>query len=134
MLQIPPALDTKQQRAIQALLREATIDAAAKKAGVSRQSMWRWLQQPAFSEAYREARSRLLERTVTVLQSVSFEAVTVLVSVMNDPESTASTRVMAARSLLEFAIRSREHLELEDRIRALETGNHYGLRPSTFPS
>jgi hypothetical protein len=129
-------LNSRQLKAIEVLLREPRIDRAAEQAGVARITLWRWLQQPAFSQAYRDARSQQLEQTMTLLQSYSLEAVAILVSVWRDKETIASTKVAAARSVLEFAIRSRELLEVEDRIRALEmaAGNHHGLRSPTFPA
>lgn len=129
-------LNSRQLKAIEVLLREPRIEPAAKQAGVARITLWRWLQQPAFNQAYRAARTRQLEQTMTLLQSYSLEAVAVLVTVMAARDTIASTKVAAARSILEFAIRSRELLEVEDRLRALEqagpTENRYGLRPPTY--
>ena len=127
-------LNNRQLKAIEVLLREPRIEPAARQAGVNRMTLWRWLQQPAFSQAYRDARARLLEQTMTLLQSYSMEAVAVLVTVMAAKDTIASTRVAAARSILEFAIRSRELLEVEERIRALETamGNNYEFRKPTW--
>lgn len=108
-------------RAIETLLREPTTRAAAATAGVSEKTLWRWLSDPAFARAYREARSRLLESTLTTLQAASVEAVKVLQEVMNGYEVQPAARVSAARAVLDFALKGREQIELEERLRALES-------------
>ena len=49
-------LTPKQEKAITALLAQPTIEAAAATLGVNPVSIHRWLQEPAFVEAYRSAR------------------------------------------------------------------------------
>ncbi len=115
-----PELTAKQLRAIQSLLKEPTTAKAAKAAQISEVTLFRWLQNPAFSEAYREARERILEGTLTLLQSASVEAVEVLRKVMKDAKTPASSRVTAARSILELSFKAREVLEIEERLRLLE--------------
>jgi hypothetical protein len=113
-------LNAKQLRAIESLLSEPTTRAAAKAAGVSEVTLWRWLNEPAFAEAYREARSHLLETTLTALQSASGDAVKTLRNVLNDEQARPGEKVSAARAILEYALKSREILEVEERLRALE--------------
>ncbi len=50
------ALTPVQERAIIALLNEQTITGAAAAAEVGQRTLYRWLRQPEFSRAYREAR------------------------------------------------------------------------------
>lgn len=113
-------LSAKQQRAIEALLRESTTRAAASAAGVSEATIFRWLAESVFAAAYREARSRLLESTLTALQAASTEAVKVLQEVMGNYEAMPAARVSAARAVLDFALKGREQIEIEERLRALE--------------
>src|SRR5262245_8742563 len=120
-------LSAKQQRAIEALLTEPTTRAAAQAAGVGETTIFRWLAEPAFSTAYRAARSRLLESTLTELQAASTEAVETLREVMNSPLAMPAARVSAARAVLEFSLRAREEIEIEERLRALESA----VAPST---
>ncbi len=105
-----------------ALLEEPTISSAATKAGVSEKTIFRWLNDPAFSEAYGAARGRLLEDVLTSLQAASVEAVKVLTEVMGDKSVNAFARVSAAKTVLEMALRGREIIEVEQRLRALEDG------------
>lgn len=116
------ALTAKQQRAIDALLREPTTQAAAEAAGVSKATIFRWLADEAFSAAYQTARGQLLESTLTALQSASVEAVNVLREVMTDASLNAFARVSAAKAVLEMGFKAREVLEVEARLSALEAG------------
>lgn len=113
-------LSTKQARAIEALLSEPTTRAAAKAAGVSEATIWRWLAEPGFAAAHQEARGQLLQGTLTALQAISCEAVAVLREVMNSGASPAGVRVRAAAEVIGLALRAKGELETEQRIRALE--------------
>jgi len=53
-----PVLTPKQRKAVEALLLTGDVSAAAKAAGVSRESLYRWLRQPLFLAAVREAEAR----------------------------------------------------------------------------
>ncbi|MBL8189229.1 MAG: hypothetical protein JNK38_14570 [Acidobacteria bacterium] len=113
-------LSAKQQRAIEALLSEPTTRAAAAAADVSEATIWRWLAEPEFSVAYRAARGRLLESTLTALQSASADAVVCLREILNDKTAQVSARVSAAKSVLELGLKARETLETQERLAYLE--------------
>ena len=117
-----PGLTARQVRAIAALVEEPTVTAAAGKAGVTAKTMFRWLNDPAFSDAYRAARGRLMEDVLTSLQAASVEAVKVLVNVMTDTNVAASVRASASRAVLELELKARQTLEYEERFAALEAG------------
>lgn len=113
-------LTERQMRAIETLLREPTTRAAAAAAGVNEKTLWRWLSDPTFAQAYRNARSRLLESTLVALQAAAIEAVKVLQEVMSNYEAPPPARVSAARAVLEFAIKGHDLIETEERLRQLE--------------
>lgn len=113
-------LSKKQVRAIEALISQPTIRAAAAAARTSETTLWRWLNDPVFDQAYRQARSEILENTLTVLQARSTQAVETLVEVMEDGSALPSARVSAARTILEFSLKVRETVEIEERLRAIE--------------
>ncbi|MBL8190284.1 MAG: hypothetical protein JNK38_19870 [Acidobacteria bacterium] len=113
-------LSAKQHRAIEALLSEPTTRAAAAAADVSEATIWRWLAEPEFSAAYRAARGRLLESTLTALQSASVDAVVCLREILNDKTAQVSARVSAAKSVLELGLKARETLETQERLAYLE--------------
>jgi hypothetical protein len=113
-------MSRKQELAIAALLREPTIEAAAKAVGIAPITLLRWLQVPEFRVAYREARRQVVEGAIAYLQAATNEAVETLRKVMVDGEAPASSRVSAARIVLETAIRGVELLDLEVRVEQLE--------------
>ncbi len=110
----------KQRRALESLLTQPTIRAAAEDSGNSEATLRRWLKDPAFSAALTEARERLFEGTLTALQRASGDAVMCLHSIVNDEETPASVKVNAAGKVLDLALRSREQLDLTQRLQKLE--------------
>jgi hypothetical protein len=120
MLQNETELTAKQAQAIEALLSEPTQEKAAEKAKVSRATLARWLAEPVFRQALKEARNQLLENILTALQAASVKAVQTLGEVMDDTTAQPSARVSAAKAVLDNLLRSREQLELEERLKTLE--------------
>ena len=114
------SLTAKQQRAIESLLREPTIQSAAESAQVGKTTIFRWLAEPEFSAAYKQQRGQLLESTLTALQAASVDAVTCLREVLNDKSALVTARVSAARAVLEISLKAKAELETEERLRALE--------------
>ncbi len=114
-------LNAKQDKAIAALLSSATIQNAAKEAGISERQIHRWLaDDQEFDAAYRRARWRATQQAIARLQQLSSAAVTVLISIAADKHMPPSSRVAAASKLLDLALRAVEVEELEARLTALE--------------
>jgi hypothetical protein len=113
-------LSVRQQKAIPALVTHATIKGAAAELGLNQVTLIRWLTQPAFAAAYREARHVVMAEAFAVLQKASAKAVETIISVMEDPEANAFVRLQAAQSVLNTALKTRATEELEERIAALE--------------
>ena len=113
-------LSGKQEHALLALLTEATVEAAATKAGVNARTLFRWLNDPPFVAAYREARRQAVQRAIGRLQQAASDAVTTLRDVMTDAKAPAPARVNAAKSVLDLAIKAVEIEDLTARIEALE--------------
>ena len=114
--------EEKQEKAITALLTSHTIAQAAKAAGVSERTLFRWLQEEAFQGEYRRARWLAAGQAIAMLQKISSEAARALQDVFNDSEAPASARVSAARAVIELSLKSIEIENLELRITKLERG------------
>jgi hypothetical protein len=110
----------KPEEAIAALLSQRNVEEAAKSISVAPKTLIRWLKLPEFQEAYREARRATFAQSIARLQQASSVAVSVLVKIMVDPDSPASTRVRAADSVLGHAARAIEIEDIEVRVAALE--------------
>jgi hypothetical protein len=96
-------LTSKQTALIGALLTEASHTAAAEKAGVSTSTLYRWLHQPAFRTACRQARRELVESAIGRLQAASGEAVDTLLHVARHGRRDTD-RLRAAVALLDRAL------------------------------
>jgi hypothetical protein len=118
MLQNDTKLSWKQDRAIQALLQEPTIEAAAGAASVSRVTIFRWLNQPEFKTRYLAARRQVVDTAIAELQRHTGDAVQTLVR--NMTSGTPHVEVRAALGVLDQAIKGVEVAELEERIGRIE--------------
>jgi hypothetical protein len=97
----------------------ATVEAAAAKAGVSTATAYRRLQEPDFERPLQELRADMVQRTAGTLTAAATEAVKTLLALQKDP-TPPSTRLGAARAVLELGVKFRETVELEERLAALE--------------
>ncbi len=114
------ALTPVQERAIIALLNEQTISGAAAAAEVGQRTLYRWLRQPEFSRAYREARRDAFGQAIALTQRYAPLAVNTLAQIMMGDGAPSSSKVAAATTILRFG---REGIELDDlaaRVEALE--------------
>jgi len=112
-------LTAKQAKAIEHLLTCASLGEAAEAAGVAESTLRRWRKEPEFSQAFTDARSLLLDATLTKLQQRCSDAIETLSDVMT-PGNPAPARVSAARSVLEMCLRVREASETDERLRTIE--------------
>jgi hypothetical protein len=110
-IQRADGLTHKQEAAIIALLNEPTVSKAAVACGLNDRTIYRWLDESAFSKAYRKARREAFAQAIAATQRYAPVAVQTLAKIMTDPTLSASARVSAATSLLKF---SRESIELDD--------------------
>jgi uncharacterized protein (UPF0147 family) len=113
-------LTQKKEQAIIALLTSPSITAAAKQADIGETTLYRWLKESEFKAQYNEAKRELLSQAVSKLQQNSAEAVEVLREVANDKEAPASSRVTAAKTTIEMALKSAELEDIVQRIEQLE--------------
>lgn len=110
----------KQEIAISNLLKLPTVSEAAEATGIGERTLWRWLRDPSFQEAYRKARREAVSQAVARLQRETSQAVEALATVMRDDEAPATSRVSAARAILELAIKAIELEDIEARVAELE--------------
>jgi DNA-binding IclR family transcriptional regulator len=112
--------DTPRADAVAAILTSPTITAAAESIGVSRATVYRWLEDAAFQADIAEARRRAFEAALARLESGVEAIVAELFTIARDGEVGATTRVSACRAYLDAAFHSHETFATADRIRELE--------------
>ena len=110
----------KKEEAVAALLTHRSIDEAARAIGINPNTLLRWMKEPEFQTAYREARRAAFGQSVARLQQASSAAVSTLLKIMVDTNAPASTRVRAADSVLDHAKQAIEIEDVEVRVAALE--------------
>jgi hypothetical protein len=113
-------LSRKQEALIAALLLAPTLADAAHTAGIGEVTAWRWLKEPTFQTAYREARRAVVQQAITKAQRATGTAVETLVTIMQDVNAPASARVSAAKTVLDISVKAVELEDLEQRLAALE--------------
>jgi hypothetical protein len=124
----PGRCTPKQARAIDALLTEGGIDAAAKVAGVSRVTLWRWLQDETFCNQLKQAESERIGATIRRLTSLSDSAVSTLQAAMDNGKT--SEQIRAADIVLARMLQLRELHDLEARVAALEAKTNGQSKPA----
>ncbi len=114
-------LTTKQRAAIAALLEGQTQATAATSAGVGRQTVSRWLSEPAFSAALREGSDGAIRAASARLAALTEHAIAAIAATMAQPASPGATvRLRAADALLSQALKMREHADILERLAILE--------------
>jgi DNA-binding MurR/RpiR family transcriptional regulator len=113
-------LTPKQEAALLALLDNGTIEAAYKAAGISKATMWRFMQDANFQARYRASRRQLVETAIAQLQKHATTAARVLVNIAEDESAPASSRVAAAKTILDQSVSAIELMDLQERIEKLE--------------
>jgi hypothetical protein len=99
------ALSPKQLVALEALLAGTTRCEAARAAGVDDRTLRRWQHDPSFRMALQQARCDLWIESASLLQQANREAIQTLVEALRD-ESRSYTRVMAARTILDWTVKA----------------------------
>ena len=114
-------LSPQQVRAIAALLQPGTKGDAAKAAGVTDATLYRWLKQDAaFKAELRAAQDAAIETAVSLLSAEARDAANTLVDIHKDAAVPAAVRVQAARAVLVENLKVREQNNLAERIANLE--------------
>lgn len=97
----------------------ATVEGAARKAGVGERTVYRRLADPQFQQRLRALRGDMVRRAADLLTAASAEAVRTLLA-LQEPATPAQVRLSAAKAILELGLQLRETGELTERITALE--------------
>lgn len=113
-------LSPNKQRALQALLTQPTKKAAAAAAGITDRTLSTYLSDPEFQQAYKRAFSELVTDATRQAQQALSPAISALRDIVEDSEEAASSRIAAARSLLEYGLRL---TEFSDILRDLEAAS-----------
>ena len=113
-------LSLNKQKAIAALISEPSIPKAAKVVGVGEKTLWRWLKDENFKKEYQASRNQIVIQVFAQVQAGLTEAVNTLREVMKNKKAPASSRVSAAKTMLDIGVKSIDVEDLEKRISEIE--------------
>src|SRR5262245_41824055 len=102
------ALEPKQEQLIFALLQHKTRVQAARAAGISRATMYRWFADPVFMAAYRAARRAVFDDGLAVLERNAEPAAQALVDEFGKDRTGSFAVILAARCVLDRAFKAQE--------------------------
>jgi transposase len=111
-------LTPNQLRAISYILESSSIEEAARKAKVSRGTLYNWMKEELFHEKLTEERTAIFNESLGLIKQATREAVNVLVDLLKCKNET--TRRLAAREILGFSIRITEIKDIEERVSKVE--------------
>ena len=97
------ALTHRQSRAIECLASSPTIAYAAKRAGVGRTTLYRWLKDPVFKAACERQRAEILAHTRQRIKDLLIESIENLEALLRSPDP--SVRMQAGKMVMEFHAR-----------------------------
>jgi len=113
-------LTARQRRVLSALLSEPTVKGAAEVAGVGRKTVYRYLADPAFHKALREAQGERLKMAVARMTGLLEKALDAIGLDLGPGHDKAQVRLRAAGLVLRHYPGLLEVHDLEDRVASLE--------------
>ena len=115
-----------------ALAAGATPTEAAQRAGVSRRTAYRRLEDAEFRRRVTLERDALVHAAVGRLTDASLDAVDTLRALAGDEDAPPAVRVSTCRAILDMGWRFREQAEVIDRLAAIEAA--LGAEEPAWPS
>lgn len=113
-------LNQRQDKFLKALLETASVEQACRVANITKPTAYKYLKDVEFMKEYRSIRRELMQGITARLQKSSEEAVNTLNEIMLDETATPSSRVQAAKNVLDVAYRSIEIDDTQERLEELE--------------
>lgn len=110
----------RKEKALASLLTSRTRREAAKAAGISERTLYKYLLEPDFRDAYQATISGIVADVTRQIQNALSPAVDALLEVVTDTEAGAMARITAARTILDFGLRFTEAVDFIQRLEALE--------------
>ncbi len=102
------------------MLTQPTKEKAARAAGIGLTTLKRYLEDSEFQAAYQKAVAELVEDAAAQAKQSLNPALSCLREIVEDGSETATARIQAARSLLEYGLRL---TEIVDILRVIEDGD-----------
>lgn len=111
-------LTTNQLRVISCLLQNDSIEKAAKTTNLNRGTIYNWLKQEAFKNRLEQSRNEIYQEGLNALKVATRKASLTLIALLDDKDRT--TKRLAAKEIISFAIKAVENKKLEERLSVIE--------------
>jgi hypothetical protein len=118
----PEPDNARVEKVLVLLLAGKTLPEISELVPISRTSLWRLRKTEEFQRLFKEAKAELLGGAVAALHHHSLKFVEALEKVATDSAARPGERVQASREGLAALYKGVELIDLEDRIRKLESG------------
>jgi len=113
-------LGLRKEAAIIALCSTRSIEEASRTCKTPVRTLYRWMKEPDFDDAYRKAKSSAFGQSIARLHYLSGAAVSTLGKVMLDPATPPAAKIRAADSILSHTAKAVEIEDLQARLTNLE--------------
>ena len=113
-------MNKKQLMFLSALLTTTTISEAAKSAGISRQTAYRYLNDEEFKQELNKAKAECMSDTIRYLQGKLTECSEELMKIVKGPETADQVRINAINSVFQNCKSLTDTCEIEERMRQIE--------------
>lgn len=111
-------LSQSQLKSIQFILESASLQEAARKAKISRSTLYVWMKDQTFRQILQEHRTTLFREALDLLKQGTGKAVIELIKLLDSPDAT--NRRLAAKEILSLSLKVNETFVLEERILRIE--------------
>ena len=102
------------------LLTTGSLQECAEKSNIGIATLHRLRKKPEFQELVKQTKKEMFGECMSKAQAGSIKALNVLNDIMEDTEATDSSRVSAARTVLELGLNSSEQEEILTKLSELE--------------
>ena len=114
----PDGLSENQLAALPYLVASTNLSEGARLANIGRTTLYRWMDDPDFHDAFERLRSQAAALAHSELRGLMLKGVLVLAEAMEDP--SPHVRVRAARAALSVSLKANDLKELHQRIDRLD--------------
>jgi ACT domain-containing protein len=107
-------MDPKYDQLIFSLLKHRTKEEAAHAAGISRATLYRYIADPVFKAAYSTALRGRFQDCLATLEKNADRSAQALVDVVDDPNVDVTIRVIAAKAVIDRALKAHVTIAVEE--------------------
>src|SRR5699024_5140220 len=102
------------------MLTSKTTDEAIEKAGIHRDTAYKYLNNDDWKKEYREQRNALTEGLTNQLQQLGTQAIRTLEENLNDPDATPASKNTTAKTILDYIYSNHDREQIIERLEEIE--------------